>query len=66
MKQSLIEEKVHLAKEMGIELKENEISTAHRLGNKTRKPGQVIVRFITGKKRTKFLKKKKSLNGKPG
>ena len=54
-----------LAKELKIDLKSSDIQRAHRLGKKKKtadaKPRQVIVRFLSYKKRNEFLKAKSRL-----
>ena len=54
-----------LAKELNIDLKSCDIQRAYRLGKKKKtvdaKPRQVIVRFLSYKKRNKFLKAKSRL-----
>ena len=54
-----------LAKELNINLKSCDIQRAHRLGKKKKtadaKPRQVIVRFLSYKKRNEFLKAKSRL-----
>ena len=54
-----------LAKELNIDLKSCHIQRAHRLGKKKKtadaKPRQVIVRFLSYKKRNEFLKAKSRL-----
>lgn len=55
---------IELASEMGVSLKADEISIAHRLGRSRNKERQVIVRFCHRKKRNEIMRKKAELKKK--
>lgn len=56
---------LELAKDIGIDLKAEEISRSHRLPNRqNRSPRDIVVRFTTYNKRQKILKARKNLRNK--
>ena len=54
---------INLAKDMGVELSSNDISTSHQLGatREVTKPSTIIVRFAKRDKKVELLKNKKKL-----
>lgn len=54
---------INLAKDIGVELSSNDISTSHRLGatREVTKPSTIIVRFAKRDKKVELLKNKKKL-----
>ena len=58
---------VKLAKEVGMDLEERDISVSHRLGEKrTARPTPIIAKFVRRDVKVQLLQRKKQLRGKTG